>query len=220
METTGAPTRLVLIRHGESRSTVDRVVGGHEGCTGLSERGVEQAEALRKRLDRTAELKDCSALLTSVLPRAIETASIIAPAIGGLVAAEHCDLCEIHPGDADGMTWAEFEERYRKVGFGSRSPYAMHAEGSESWAVFFARVGAAFGRVIADHLGQTVAIVVHGGVIEASLAVFGNMPLRRGFDVSIANTSLTEWVRPAEPHVGPEGERWKLVRFNDAAHLA
>src|SRR2546423_1692878 len=50
------PTRLVLIRHGESRSTVDRVVGGHRGCSGLTDRAVRQAKALRDRLAHTREL--------------------------------------------------------------------------------------------------------------------------------------------------------------------
>ncbi|HZI36988.1 MAG TPA: phosphoglycerate mutase family protein, partial [Acidimicrobiia bacterium] len=78
------PTRLVLIRHGESRSTVDRVVGGHRGCSGLTDRGVRQAKALRDRLTETGELAAATAVLTSVLPRAIETADIIAPAFSGL----------------------------------------------------------------------------------------------------------------------------------------
>ena len=51
-----SPTRLVLIRHGESRSTVDRVVGGHRSCNGLTDKGVRQAKALRDRLARTREL--------------------------------------------------------------------------------------------------------------------------------------------------------------------
>ena len=46
-------TRLVLIRHGESRATVDEIVGGHDGCQGLTDRGRRQAEALRDRLGAT-----------------------------------------------------------------------------------------------------------------------------------------------------------------------
>ena len=215
-------TRLVLIRHGESNSTVDRVVGGHAGCTGLSERGRRQSEALRERLTRTAEFGEAPVLLTSVLPRAIETAEIIGPALGGLTAERDCDLCEIHPGEADGITWEEFQERYRPPGPGARNPYAAVAPGAESWAVFYARVGAALRRAAEKHAGETVVIVCHGGVIEGSFAVLGNQPLRRPFDVSVVNTSITEWSRPipfdpvAHP---PEPERWTLVRFNDAAHL-
>jgi 2,3-bisphosphoglycerate-dependent phosphoglycerate mutase len=211
-------TRLVLIRHGESRSAVDRIVGGHQGCTGLSELGRRQAEALRDRLARTGELGDASVVLTSVLPRAIETADIIAPALGGLAAHQHCDLCEIHPGDADGLTWEEFEARYRNTP-ASRSPYQPGAPGGESRAEFFLRVGTALRRAADENAGRTVIVVCHGGVIEGSLAAFGNQPLRRSFDLNIENTSLTEWTRPAD-NGSPGGEaRWRLVRFNDSAHL-
>ena len=59
-------------------------------------------------------------LLTSLLPRAIETASIIAPALGFEEVPQDCDLCEVHTGEADGLDWADYAER-----FGSLD---MHAE--------------------------------------------------------------------------------------------
>ena len=51
-EATGdtTPTRLILIRHGESRTTVDRVIGGPRTCSGLSDLGRRQTERLRDRL--------------------------------------------------------------------------------------------------------------------------------------------------------------------------
>ena len=51
-----AMTRLVLIRHGESNSTVARVIGGHRTCSGLSPLGRKQAEALAERLAGTGEI--------------------------------------------------------------------------------------------------------------------------------------------------------------------
>ncbi len=214
------PTRLVLIRHGESRSTVDQVVGGHQGCTGLSDRGRQQAEALRARLESTGELAETTALLTSILPRAIETAEIIAPALGGLMAKQDCDLCEIHPGEADGLPWEEFRTRYVPPDT-PRNPYRAWSPGGESWAAFSARVGMALGDVIARHAGETVVVVCHGGVIEGSFGAFGNQPLRRPFDLSIENTSITEWVLGEPSGYGLTSDaRWKLVRFNDAAHLS
>jgi probable phosphoglycerate mutase len=218
------PTRLVLIRHGESRSTVDRVVGGHEGCGGLTDRGVLQAKALYERLARTGELAGATALLTSVLPRAIQTAEIIAPALGGLTVEQQCELCEIHPGEADGLTWEEFGARYRPEGLASGNPYMAMAPGGESWAGFYVRVGEALLRAAADHAGETVVVVCHGGVIEGAFAALGGLPLRRPFDVRIENTSLTGWsYHPAEGDLGNAGHRlarWRLDRFNDTAHLA
>src|SRR5688500_13003992 len=181
MDSPPMSTRLVVIRHGESNSTVGRFVGGHDSCTGLSERGRRQAEALRDRLIRTGELKDTSVLMTSVLPRAIETAEIISPGLGGHVADEQCDFCEIHPGEADGITWEEFELRYRPSVVG-RTPYRAFAPGAESWAEFFARVGKAIHALTDQHKGETIVVVAHGGVIEGTLSVLADLPVRRGFE--------------------------------------
>lgn len=218
------PTRLVLVRHGESRSTVDRVVGGHRGCGGLTDRGVLQAKALYERLARTGELDGAAALLTSILPRAIQTAEIIAPALGDLPAEERCELCEIHPGEGDGLTWDDFGARYRPEGLATGNAYTAMAPGGESWAGFFVRVGEALLRAAAEHPGETVVIVCHGGVVEAAFATLGGLPLRRPFDVRIENTSLTAWSYwPADGDLGNPGHRlarWRLDRFNDSAHLA
>ncbi|MDQ1375149.1 MAG: hypothetical protein QOJ09_2487, partial [Actinomycetota bacterium] len=104
--------RLVLVRHGEAQAYLDQVVAGEKGCTGLSDLGRRQASALRDRLARTGELAGTTALYASILPRAIETASIIAPALGGHDIVEDCDLCELHPGDADGLLWDDYRAIY------------------------------------------------------------------------------------------------------------
>src|SRR5690349_20248313 len=106
--------RVVLIRHGESKAMIDRIVSGHDTCEGLSELGHEQAARLRDRLLRTGELRDATSVYTSILPRAIETAATIAPAVGGgdLDALEHCDWSEQHPGEGEGLPFDEYDSRY------------------------------------------------------------------------------------------------------------
>ncbi len=47
------PTTLVLIRHGESNVTVNRVIGGHRTCSGLSQLGQRQAQRLSERIATT-----------------------------------------------------------------------------------------------------------------------------------------------------------------------
>ena len=192
---------------------MDGVVGGARGCTGLSPEGVRQAERLRDRLLRTGELADTDLVLTSVLPRAIETAEVIAPGLGraaALDAKQDCDLCELHPGEADGLTWAEFRERYGDVDM-RRDPYVPMAPGGESIAEFVNRIGRTLRRIVDEHAGQNVVLVVHGGVIWGSARTFMNLPLRVPVALNADNTSLTEWV-VADDHT-------ELVRFNDAAHL-
>lgn len=191
---------------------MDRVVGGHLGCTGLTEEGRGQAAALRDRLARTGELSDASAFATSILSRAIETAGIISPAFDGEASFDQrCDLCERHPGEADGLSWEELEQRYWISG--RRTLYDPLSPGAESWAAFLVRAGTALRGIAREHVGRTVVVVCHGGVIEASFGAFGNLPVESPFRFRVDHTSLTEWRQRAnEP-------RWQLARFNDAVHL-
>ncbi len=205
-------TRVVLIRHGEARCNVDGVVGGHRGCTGLSPAGRRQAQALRTRLVETGELAGAGAFYASVLARARETAAVAGPGIGdGGAPVADCDLCELHPGEADGMTWDAFRLAYGDPDF-DVDPDAVVAPGGESWTSFVARASGAVARLAARHRGELVVIVCHAGVIESTLLAFLPVATGRGrLKLPTEHTSLTEW------ELGEQG--WRLVRYNDAAHL-
>ena len=73
----------MIIRHGEAVSNAEDLVAGHRGCRGLT-RGASPAGpgALSERIGRTGELEGATALYSSVLPRAIETAELLRPALG------------------------------------------------------------------------------------------------------------------------------------------
>lgn len=212
-------TRLALIRHGEAEAAVRGIVGGQRGCTGLSERGRRQCEALRDRLVATGELR-AEVFLTSVLPRAIETAEIIAPALGAGEAEQDCALCELHPGECDGMTWDEFDRRYRS-GPPRWTSYEPLSPGGESWAEFHSRVAQALHRITVDHAGKSIVVACHGGVVTGSMIAFFGLPyLGAMVELPVENTSITEWeLRPAD-QVPSRPPRWRLLRYNDSAHLA
>jgi probable phosphoglycerate mutase len=206
----GDVTRLVLIRHGEARAALDRVVGGDRGCTGLSDRGRVQAEALRDRLARTGEVS-ADVLLASTLPRAVETADIIAPSLGRLPVMQDCDLCELHPGECDALSWEEYDARYG-VDM-ANDLYAPMSPGGESLAEFVLRVGRALHRLAKEHEGRNVVVACHGGVVIGSMINFFGLPVAPALrpDLFVENTSITEWQK--------RDGRWSLVRFNDVAHL-
>src|SRR4051794_21289051 len=103
--------RLVLVRHGDAHAGFGGVIGGRAGCTRLTDLGRRQAEALRDDLAESGRLR-ADTLLVSVIPRAIETAQIIAPALGLEIARHECDLCEVHTGTADGLAWEEYTRQY------------------------------------------------------------------------------------------------------------
>jgi probable phosphoglycerate mutase len=204
-------TRLVIIRHGEAVSNAEDTVAGHGTCLGLTPHGRRQVEALAARLRRTGELDGAAALYTSVLPRAIETAEILAPALGGLGIERTCDLCERHVGEADGLAWSEYEARYGREIPGV-DDHREFSPGGESWAGFLDRAAAAMYAVMERHPSKLVVIAGHGGLIGASVIRFLEIPANgAGFRGYADNSSITEWEWT--------GERWWFVRYNDAAHL-
>ena len=225
--------RLVLVRHGASLCNVHGVVGGRRGCTGLSETGLMQAKALRLRLERTGELEEATVLYASVLERAVQTADVIAPAAGGgLEVIEDCGLCELHPGDADGLTWEEVARRYGTIDFRSH-PHQAIAPSGESWSGFVERASSRLAAIMDRHPGQLVVVVCHAGVVAASVARFlGMRGSSAGLGLRCENTSITRWDR--DPSEGPNGGSnggstggstggssggWTLVTYNDASHL-
>ena len=105
------------MRHGEAECNLNHIIGGPKGCTGLTDLGRVQVAALADRLYESGELRQATALYSSVLPRAIETAERLRPVVGPGPTAlgpvrERCDLCELHPGDCDGLEWSEMVETF------------------------------------------------------------------------------------------------------------
>jgi probable phosphoglycerate mutase len=212
-------TRIVLVRHGESRAQERGIVGGHKGCAGLSNLGRRQVEALGRRLTRSDELGEVAAIYSSIMPRAVETAGIIAAALGVSQVDQHCDFCEHHPGEGDGLPWEEFERRYPIEDW---HPDLRIDPGGETWNEMRDRVARGLDRVIGAHAGDTVVIATHGGVVVHSmvrwLALDAGARRDRAW-MNATNSSLTEWRFAANPFVD-EALPVELVRFNDHAHLA
>jgi broad specificity phosphatase PhoE len=216
-------TRIVMVRHGESRAQQLRIVGGHKGCTGLSERGLAQVASLRDRLAETGELGEDVALYSSLMPRAVQTAEILAPVLGGVEVNQECGVCEHHPGEGDGITWDEFEARYPNPPSGWDPDYRRVPD-AETWNEMAARVGGAIDELVERHPGGTIVIASHGGPIVQAMVRFlaidlsGQREQRAWF--SPENTSITEFRFALNPYRGDTEASWELVRFNDVAHLA
>lgn len=204
--------RLILVRHGDAHAGFGGVIGGRTGCAGLTDLGRRQAAALRDHLAASGRLR-ADVLLASELPRAIETASIIAPALGFESFDQACDLCEVHTGEADGLEWTEYANRYGSFDM-EAEPDRVFAPEGESWNSFHARVGSMLERVAGEYPDQTVVAVCHAGVIMASVRLLlGDPHPGTGAQLRPSNTGLTEWEHDAAL------DRWTLHAFNEATHL-
>jgi broad specificity phosphatase PhoE len=216
-------TRIVLVRHGEAVCNVTGVCGGPIGCGGLTPLGRAQVAVLRDRLSATGELVGADALYSSILPRAVETARLLAPALVAEpadgarpapppVPIQECALCELHPGEADGLDWSDYTARFGVPDWDS-DPGRPIAPGGESWTGFVNRVSGALDEVAARHPGGLVVVACHAGVVESSL--LAKLPVAGGLtgarmQLRTLHASLTTW------EVDPGG--WRLLGYNDGSH--
>jgi len=204
-------TRIVLVRHGEGHVNVDRVWGGLRGCTGLTDNGRKQAAALRDRWMQSQFHPDV--LIHSPVRRARETAEIIVPALGSPTVREDCALCEIHLGEADGLSWEAYDFRYGRPVDLLSEPERPFAPGAESWAEIVRRVRRCLSALAAEHVDQTVVVVTHAGFIYAAVLSLLAIPATgERADLDPWFTSLT-WCEHAD-------NRWTLLAFNDVGHLS
>lgn len=205
-------TRLLYVRHGESNTTVARVIGGPRTCSGLSPLGVQQAERLRDRWIAAPEFTP-DVVLASQFHRARQTAEIVAEAFAGAQVRTDDGFGEHDPGpDCDGMPFDEFVEQYGTDAW-EEDPFGVTFPGGETLAQFHYRVGAAVRRTVEAHRDQTVLVVCHGGVIDAVLRQALKTSPTGGFVINTLNTSITE-LELVRPNV------WSLRRYGDVAHLA
>jgi len=153
MSGAGAPTRLLVVRHGQSEWNA---AGRWQGRADppLTVEGRRQAAAAARTLG------PFDAVVTSPLLRATETAAIISEHLGiGPVLTEP-DLMERDAGEWQGLTrdqiemeWPGYLER------GERPP------GYESDQAMLARVTGALTRITDRADGGEVLVIAHGGVV-------------------------------------------------------
>ena len=159
-------TNLYLIRHGESVLAHSYHIRDIMTEDQLTPEGIGQAERLRDRLAATGEIR-ADVLLASTFPRAMQTAEIIAPALGLPVVPDD-DLQEMRPGDNGGMYWDEYVEQRGRPDH-IREPFHRMTPTAENWGQFMLRVATTLHRIAHEHEGKTVVLVCHGGVVDGSL---------------------------------------------------
>lgn len=150
------PTRIVLIRHGETDWNVE---GRYQGQADppLNARGREQAHKLARELAKTG----IDVIYSSPLRRAWETAEIVARVLGVPLHPEP-RLMEIHQGEWQGRLRSEIAARYPEL-FRRwlTEPWEVTPPGGEHLRDVQRRVYAAVDEILARHRGQTIALVTH-----------------------------------------------------------
>jgi probable phosphoglycerate mutase len=189
-------TTVILVRHGRTPTTGTLLPGRAPGLH-LAEEGVRQAAAVGERIGR---LTGVSAVYTSPLERARETAQPIARA-RGVAARVNPALSDVDVGEWTGLALADLRRRpeWRQV---QQYPSGFRFPGGESFVEAQARMTTALARVVEQHRGTAVVVVSHADAIKLAVAHALGMPLDLFQRIEIAPASVTVIAyRPERPVV-------------------
>lgn len=208
-EITSAATgyaEIIVVRHGETAWNFDGRIQGHLDVE-LNEVGRQQAAAVADRLSKETAI---SAVYSSDLKRAFETAQIIARCCGIPEVIQDPDLRERHLGDLQGLTSDEgltLKPNAYQACKSSRTDQEIPG-GGESFDQLYNRCTSSLGKIGRRHIGEQVVVVTHGGAVRAlhkRAAPAEELPGK------ILNASVNIF------HVA--GERWSIKAWGDISHL-
>ena len=200
-------TRLIAVRHGETAWNVDTRVQGQLDI-GLNEVGRLQSARLAQAL--VDERLD--ALYASDLGRARDTALAVA-AVTGLPLQLDAALRERAFGRFEGMTYAEIEQCFPDESrrWRQRDPDFAPEGGGEALAAFQARAVAAVAVIARRHRGRHIAVITHGGVLDALYRAAARVALDAPRTWHLGNAGINRLLH------GEAG--FTLVGWADTGHL-
>ncbi len=199
-------TRVTLVRHGRTAWNALTRMQGHQDVA-LDDVGLWQAQRVAARLADA----DLHAIYTSDLLRALHTAAPLAQALGLEMTLDPL-LRERNFGAFEGLTVAQIaddpgEEAKR---WRTRDP-DFAPTGGESLRAFQLRAVHAVTRLAAQHPGQHIAVVSHGGVLDAMYRAGSKLAIDAPRSWHIGNASIHNMLLT---HQG-----WTVVGWNDEFHL-
>ncbi|UCV02985.1 histidine phosphatase family protein [Dechloromonas denitrificans] len=203
---TTRPTRICLVRHGETEWNAARRIQGQIDI-GLNETGLKQAEAAGRWLKGAG----IAALYSSDLKRAWTTALAIGVALA-LTPRPVPEMRERRYGVFEGLTYDEAKASHPDgyAAFeGRNADYDF--ENGESLKAMFARVTGKLQEIAAAHPGQNVVVVLHGGVLDIINRFVRGNSLETLRDFLIPNAGIN-WISMADG-------RWTLESWGETGHL-
>jgi broad specificity phosphatase PhoE/ribonuclease HI len=186
----GAPTRFLLLRHGQTELSVQRRYSGR-GNPALTDLGRRQAEAAAQYL---AQKGGIAAVVTSPLQRAYDTATAAAKALGLDVSVDE-DLIETDFGAWEGLTFGEAAERDPELHRRWLRDTSVKPPDGESFDSVANRIRRAQRRIITEHGGDTVLVVSHVTPIKTllRLALDAGQGILYRLHLDLASLSIAEF---------------------------
>jgi broad specificity phosphatase PhoE len=200
-------TRLFLVRHGATTATEEDRFSGSSGAD-LSDRGRWQAARLGERLAQ----QNITAIYTSPLARALDTARIVAGHCG-LELVTRDGLREIGHGHWEGIKREDVEREFAsEYASWEADPFTFAPAGGESGVAVLARALPVIRDIVMAHPGGQVLVVSHKATLRlvlSSLLAFDPRGYRDRLDQAPACLNVVDFRDPV---------RVRLMLFNDTSH--
>ncbi|MEE2035293.1 bifunctional RNase H/acid phosphatase [Rhodococcus chondri] len=203
----GIPTRLLLLRHGQTPLSVERRYSGR-GNPPLTEFGRDQAAAAALRMGARGGI---AAVVSSPLGRARETATAAADALN-LPVTVHEGLIETDFGAWEGLTFVEAAERDPELHRRWLGDTSVRPPGGESFDEVRERIAGVRDDLVDEYGGANVLVVTHVTPIKTFLrfALDSGPSLLFRLHLDLASLSIAEFYPDG-------GSSVRLV--NDTSHL-
>lgn len=195
------------MRHGETEWNSDGRIQGHLDVE-LNDAGRQQAAAVADRLSKESNI---SAIYSSDLKRALETAEIIATSCGGLEVIKDAGLRERHLGNLQGLVFRDAARVHPEAYEAFVSPRKNQEipGGGESRDQLYQRCTSTLLRIGRKHKGERIILVTHGGFIRTLYRWACPNEKSPG---KVLNTSINVF------HLA-DGDKWTLGVWGDVSHL-
>ena len=187
---TGSPTRLLMLRHGQTEHSAQRRYSGRADLP-LTELGERQAAVAAARLANT---NGVAAVVSSPLRRARQTAQPVADALG-VPLTVHDGLIETDFGAWEGLTFAEARERDPDLHTRWLTDTSVAPPGGESMDAVHRRVRRVRDQLISEHGAATLVVVSHVTPIKSlvRMALDVGPSLLHRLHLDIASLSVAEF---------------------------
>ena len=201
-------TRIVAIRHGETAWNASTRIQGHTDIP-LNDHGHRQAQLLAQAL---AEAEPIDAVYSSDLQRAHATALAVAQATGAPLRS-HVGLRERAFGELEGRSFDHIEAELPQAAhlWRTRVPDWSPPGGGESLLVLQQRVLTTLDELAQQHLGQHIALVAHGGVLDILYRAATQQSLQAPRSWQLGNATINRLLWTPQSLT--------LVGWGDDAHL-
>ena len=200
-------THILAIRHGETDWNIAGRIQGHTDIP-LNATGIQQAQKLASSLADAPLVH----IYSSDLLRAWATAQALAQC-NGVPLTTHAGLRERCFGIYEGQRFVDIEAvnpedalRWRK-----RDPAFAPSQG-ESLQTLLTRVSETVTAMATAHLGQHIAIVAHGGVLDSLYRLATHQGLQAPRTWELGNTSINRLLWTPDSGL-------TLVGWGDTSHL-